>query len=195
MTVALLAPISESDYRTYPVLALPSDFTGDKVIQLLNNAWATIEKWANQPLTAAANTDIYEFPSKQANVMANGNLRIVPRFTPLISVTTIKNSYSIVQGGWTPVTLFDVIGDSILCYDSFFTRGDSGLLQVAYTSGYAIVPNDLKEACALMAALFLSAGFFPTQGGVGITPDWADGADRQKYYRVRQIVELHQRKF
>ena len=195
MTVTLVAPISEADYNSYPLLKLPTGYTGDAVTTLLNNAWQILTAAANQPLTETESTDIYDFPSRYCNQTPAGYVEISPRYTPLISVTSIKWSTSIVNAGWITTTKYDVIntGNFVRSYDLPFSRGGYGLVQVVYNSGYATIPDDLKEGCALMAAMLLSAGFVPTSQGSALMPDWVDGADRSKWYRVKQIIELHKR--
>jgi len=195
MTIALTAPITEAQYRSYPVLALPSDFTGDKVTQLLNNAWTTLTSWANQPLSQTTNTEVYKFGDRYCNFDSKAcAVMITPKHLPIISVTSIAYSFAPALGGWNTETLWDIVDDQIIVYDSPFNRGDFGMHKIVYASGYATVPNDLLEACALMASMYLSCGFFPTQAGGSIMPEFVDGSDTQRYYRLRQIIGFYSRK-
>ena len=185
---ALLAPISEAEYLTYPVLQPPTDFTGDKMVVQLNNAWRIIQNATMQPLSSTANTDVYYFPSKYANVNPAGDFIIGPKNLPIISVTTVKWSQNIGAGGWTPLTQIDALLDTIIIHDCPFSRGDYALFQVAYTSGYATIPDDLKECCALVTAHLLSGALFPTQAGASILPGWIPNdikATIDKYARRR----------
>lgn len=190
MTVQLVAPISENDYRNLPLLVLPTDFTGDKVVTLLNSAWAMIQgpRGTNQPLTSTTSTLIEQFPSRYCNLDPGGNLVILPRYLPIISVTSVKWSYNVGQNGWTANSIYDIAGDTIQVYDSPFTRGDWGLTQVVFQSGYATIPDDLKMACGLMTAHLFSGSFFPTQAGSSVLPGWLPqdvSLMIEKYRRVR----------
>ena len=201
MTVTLTAPINEAEYRDSQMLALAGDFTGDKVVRILNAAWQTLETWAKQPLSSTANTEVYQFPGNNCNATPEQIVQINPNFTPLISVTSLQFSESVVNNGWTVSTKFDIVRAGqfgknayLRVYDSPLARGDHGICQLVYTSGFATIPEDLKEACRLMAMVLWSAGFYPTQGGAGITPEWVYGADQQKYYRIRQTMDAYMRK-
>lgn len=194
MTVTLKAPIDEAEYRTMMLLPMPSDFSGDKAINLLNQAWGACTKWAEQPLSETENTDTYRFPSRYANVQPEGYTHVITRYTPIISVASVKWTTSAVSVGWTTSSLYDTLDDEVIVYDSPFRRGQVGLLQVVYSSGYETVPDDLKWACAAMAAMFLSCGFFPTQGSTAIMPEFLDGANVQSYYRLRQILDKYKRR-
>lgn len=175
MTVTLTAPISEADYNNYPALKLPEGFTGDKVILLLNSAWQTLTTLAKQPLSQTTNTEVHEFGSRYCNVRPDGSLKVLPKNLPIISVTSVSYSISPVNYGWTVLTGYDAFSDNIVLANSPFCRGDSGFVQLVYSSGYATIPDDLKLACLLMAEHLLSAGYFPTSGGGGegsIMPLW-----------------------
>lgn len=163
----LNSPISVSEYKTYPLVKVPTGFTDEQIETQLNNAWRTIVDKCYQPLNQTTNTDIYTFPSKNANVTPAGELKIELKFSPAISLTSVKWSTNIGVNGWTALSNCDLIGSCIICHDAPFSRGGYGLLQVVYASGYTTIPDDLKEACALMTAHLLSGGLFPTQGGVG----------------------------
>ena len=195
MTVTLAAPISETDYKSYPsVLALPSDLTGDPVTTLLNQAWRLITSWANQPLSSTSTTDIYDVPGKYANMTPSRIFVVTSKYVPVISVTSVKWSQNINQDGWTASSNYDTVNNYINVYDCPFDRGDYGMIQLVYTSGYATVPDDLKLCCALVASRLLAAGFFPTQQGSSVTPEWLMGADSKIYYQVRQILEFYKRR-
>ena len=190
MTVTLIAPISETDYRSMPVTQPPSDFTGDRMTTLLNQAWAYIQgpRGTNQPLSPTASTLVEEFGKRYCNLQPSGNLVVAPRYLPIISVTSISWSYNVNQNGWTPSKNFDIAGDTIQVYDMPFTRGDWGLVQLIYTSGLSTIGDDLKNACALMTAHLLSAMLFPTQAGASVLPQWLPQdvtLTIEKYKRVR----------
>ena len=190
MTVALAAPISETDYKNMAVLQPPTDFTGDKMTTLLNQAWAMIQgpRGTNQPLTATSNTSIEEFGKRYCNLQPSGNIAIAPRCLPIISVTSISWSRNVNQNGWTLSSIYDIAGDMVQVYDMPFTRGEWGLVQIVYTSGYATIPDDLKSCCALMASHLLSAQLFPTQAGGSVLPAWLPQdvtLSIEKYKRVR----------
>ena len=190
MTVTLTAPITEANYNSMQLLKLPDGFTGDPVTNLLNQAWQMIQgpRGTNQPLTATSNTLVELFPSKYCNQQPSGNVQIAPKYLPIISITTLKWSYSVVSNGWTSASQYDITGDTIQCYDLPFTRGDYGMIQLVYTSGYAVIPDDLKIACGLMVAHLLSGGYFPTQGGSSVLPAWLPTDVKltiDRYSRVR----------
>lgn len=194
MAVTLTAPIGEVDYRTHMLLPMPSDFSGDRAVNLLNQAWKTVTSWANQPLAKTTNTDVYQFPSRYANMQPDGRLHIITRYVPIISVTSVKWSQTAVSTGWTACSLKDTLEDEIIVYDSPFSRGDYAMFQVVYLSGYDTVPDDLKWACAAMASMFLSCGYFPTQAGASVLPESLDGANRAMYYRLHQIIDFYKRR-
>ncbi|OBW61096.1 MAG: hypothetical protein A9183_03050 [Dehalococcoides mccartyi] len=190
MTVTLKAPISEVDYRNYSFTPIPTEYTGDRFVTLLNQAWAELQTkyQVNQPIDLTTNTDIFDFPSRYCNVKSDGVLLITPRFLPLGTVTSIKWSSNIKANGWTDLPYFDTLTDTIRVYDSPFCRGSSGMVQVIYQSGYAIIPEDLKLACALIASHIFSGQFFPTQAGVSVLPVWIPkevGDIMANYRRVR----------
>ena len=190
MTVTLVAPISETDYRNMPVLMPPTDFTGDKMTTLLNQAWAMIQgpRGANQPLTSTSSTLVEEFGKRYCNMQPSGNVVVAPRYLPIISITSLSWSYAPTRYGWTASSLYDIAGDLIQVYDLPFTRGDWGLIQLVYNSGYATIPDDLKSCCALMASHLLSAMMFPSQAGGSILPQWLPSdvmLTIEKYKRVR----------
>jgi hypothetical protein len=190
MTVTLKAPISEVDLRNYPLPPLPSDYTGDKVTLLLNAAWASLNTkfGVNQPLDSTSNTDLYTFPSRYCNVTPSGDIQITPRYLPIISVTSIKWSQNVSQDGWTSATDYDLLNDIIMVRDIGFTRGDYGMVQLVYTSGYATIPEDLKWACALMAMHSFSSMYFPTQAGTSVLPTYLPNDVKDivsRYKRVR----------
>jgi len=175
MTVTVTAPITVADYKTRPLVKVPTGFTDDQVATTLNAAWATIIRKCNKPLDSTATTDIYTFPSKHVNQTPQGDINISLKYSPVISVTSVKYSTNISSNGWTTLSGYDVIDDYIICHTAPFGRGDYGFFQVVYTSGYATIPDDLKEACALMTAHLLSGGMFPTQGTTGegsVLPLW-----------------------
>ena len=190
MTVALVAPISETDYRSMSVMQPPSDFTGDRMTTLLNQAWQMIQgpRGTNQPLSPATSTFIEEFGKKYCNMAPSGNLVVAPRCLPIISVTSLSWSYNVNQNGWTLCKNYDIAGDLIQVYDAPFTRGDWGLVQLVEVSGYSTIPDDLKSCCALMASHLLSAMMFPTQAGASVLPQWLPQdvtLTIEKYKRVR----------
>jgi len=171
----LIAPISEADYNNFPSLKLPEGFEGDKVILLLNQAWATLTTLARQPLSQTTTTEVHEFGTRYCNVTPQGSLKILPKNLPLISVTSLSYSTSPANYSWTALTGFDTLSDSVVLNTSPFYRGDSGFVKLVYSSGYATIPDDLKLACALMAEHLLSGGYFPTSGGGGegsVLPLW-----------------------
>ena len=171
----LTAPISEADYDNFPGLKTPEGFTGEKMILLLNKAWAEITTLAKQPLSVTSTTEVKEFGTRYCNVRPDGSLVILPEFLPLVSVTTLKYSLSPANFGWTSLTGFDTLSGKVVLIDSPFVRGDTGFIQLVYTSGLAVIPEDLKLVCALMAAHLLSCGYFPSQGGGGegsLLPAW-----------------------
>ena len=175
MPLTLTAPISEDDYKNFPSLKLPDDFTGDKMTALLNKAWAFLTNIAQQPLSQTTATDVHEFGGRYCNVRPDGSLIILPKNTPLISVTSVSYSLSPANFGWTALTVFDAFGSRVILTSSPFYRGNSGFVQLVYSCGYAIVPDDLKLACALTAAHLISGGYFPTEGGGGegsVLPLW-----------------------
>ena len=190
MTVALVAPISEADYKNMPLLKLPSDFTGDPVTILLNEAWDMIQgpRGTNQPLTSTSSTLVEEFGKRYCNIQPSGNIVLLPRYLPIISITSIKWSRNVSQNGWTPISQYDIQGDQIQVYDLPFTRGDWGLVQLVLTSGYGTIPDALKMACGLMAAHLFSGTLFPTQMGSSVLPGWLPQDVSlliEKYKRVR----------
>ena len=187
MTVTLTAPISETDYRAHAdLLQLPSDYTGDPVTTLLNQSWDSVSKLCNQPLSSTSNTDIYEFPSRYANYQPSGVVRITPRYLPVISITSISWSTSVVNNGWTATTLYDLLTDSVLSYDCPLSRGDNGLIRLIYTTGYATIPDSLKLACAQMFAHIYANGVFPTQAGTQVLSPWLT----KDFWR---IIDLYKR--
>ena len=190
MTLALTAPISEQDYKNMPLLAIPSDYTGDKVTMLLNQAWDMIQgpRGANQPLSSKESTLVEEFGSRYCNWHKSGNIVIEPRYLPIISVTSIEWSNNPIQLGWTHSLIYNIQGDQIFVQDMPFCRGDWGLVRIIYTSGYAVVPDALKMACGLMAAHLFSGSMFPSQTGGSVLPAWLPGDVNlliEKYKRVR----------
>ena len=170
--LALTAPISETDYRNMNLLAFPVDFTGDRATALLNQAWSTVTGLCNQPLSATAVTDIYNMPSRYCNVHPSGFLMLTPRYTPIVSVTTVKFSENIAAGGWTSCNQFDTLEKEIHVYDSPYVRGSYGMIQLAYTAGYSVVPDSLKFICGEMVAHLFSGGFVPTQAGSAVLSEW-----------------------
>ena len=191
MAEVLTAPISEAEYHTYNLLKLPTAFAGDGVTRLLNQSWAAFKQefGINQPIESTANTDVYEFPSRYANLdVASAAIRLVLRYLPIISVTSVKWALLSAPTTWNTCSVFGTLRDSVLVSDSPFVRGDYGLFQVVYTSGYATVPADLKRACALMVHHHLSYGFYPTQSGAIASPDesWKELEKiANRYQRVR----------
>jgi hypothetical protein len=157
-----------------PLVALPSDYTGDKVTMLLNQAWDMIQgpRGTNQPLTPVSSTLVEEFGKRYCNKQPSGNVVIEPRYLPIISVTSLKWSYNINQNGWTSSTNFDIQGDQIQAYDFPFSRSEWGMIQLIYTSGLSTIPDALKMACGLMAAHLFSGTMFPTQTGSSVLPGW-----------------------
>lgn len=167
----LLAPITEADYRTYPVMQLPPDFTGEKFIRLLNDTWAWIEQRVNQPLKARALTHVYPLGTRYANVDVDGILVVAMKYLPVVSITTVKWTSS-TPASWTACTSYDLMDDHVRVYDSPFVKGDRGMVQLAYTAGYSTIPYDLRMACVLMASHKASGSVFPTQAGSSILPVW-----------------------
>ncbi len=172
MPLTLTAPISEAEYRSFNLLPMPTDFTGDRATTLLNQAWATVTKLCNQPLSQTTNTEVYEFPSRNCNMQPSGDIRIAPRYLPIISITSVSYSYGANAFGWTATTSYDQMIDTLLVHNFPFVRGDSGMVQVVYSSGYSPVPDDLKFICAEMAAHLLSGGYVPTQVGSAVLSEW-----------------------
>jgi hypothetical protein len=179
MAVTLTAPISAADLEAYPGLKLPDGFAGDSVTLLLNKAWAALSTFAHQPLSQTANTEIEQFGSGFCNVAPDGSLVVLTRNTqpPPITITSLSYSVSPANCGWTALTGFDTVNEKVILSASPFRRGDTGFVQLVYTSGFPLssVPEDLKIACALMANHLLSGGFFPTEGGSGegsLLPAW-----------------------
>lgn len=191
----MTAPVTEAEYRASALLAMPTDFTGDKATTLLNSAWQSLVTWAKQPLSSTANTEVYSFPGRKCNATPEGIIQIAPPNTPIISVTSINFSSNVIDNGWSPATHFDLVdeGDIIRVYDGLFSRGDHGVCQLVYTSGYATIPDDLKMACKLMTSVLLSAGFFPTQAGASVLPDWVYGANRESYFQIKRTMDFYMR--
>ncbi len=167
MPIVLTAPISVSEYKSYPLVKVPTGNTDDQVTTQLNNAWRTIVGKCFQPIDPTTNTDVYVYPSKHANQTPSGDVRIELKNTPVISLNSVQWSTNIKSSGWITLNNNDLIGNTIICHDAPFGRGSYGLFRVVYISGYAAIPDDLKEACALMTAHLLSGGVFPTDGGTG----------------------------
>ncbi len=190
MTVSLTAPISETDYRSMPnVLKLPADITGDAITTLLNEAWDHITNWCQQPLSKTSTTETIRFKSKFANLQPDGYLHLLPRFKPLISVTSLAWSVGISANGWTATTNFDALiapENEIIVYDAPFTRADFGFIQAVYYSGLDPIPDRLKMLCAFVASHLFSGSMFPSQGGSSILPSWLPK-------EMKDIIDRHKR--
>lgn len=161
------APISVSEYKLYPLVKVPTGYTDGQVTTQINNAWRTIVGKCHQPLDSTTNTDVYIYPSKYVNQTGSGKVKIALKNTPVISLTSVKWSTNIKSNGWTTLTEVDLVENSVICHNAPFARVDYGYFQCVYVSGYVVIPDDLKEACALLTAHLLSGGVFPTDGGTG----------------------------
>ena len=196
MTIALTAPITVDQYKAnFPLLRVPTDMADDPVTQALNSAWKHITDKCMQPLDSTANTDVYQFPGYYVNTTPSGDVWINLKNNPLISVTSIKWSTNITKNGWSSCSDYDSFiekqSSKVVARDVPFDRGSYGFLQVIYTSGYAVIPDNLLEACALLAAHYLSGGLFPTQGSTGegsVLPMWIPKD-------VTDIINLYKRVF
>ena len=181
----LRAPITEEEFRTYPVFQLPIDHTGDKYIRFINQCWEWMEMQCNQPLTATAQTHVYPISGRYANISPEGWLQIAPKHLPIVSVASIGCRPSPFTN-WTPIKTYDIVDDCIRVYQAPIARG--GLVQLEYTSGFDPVPEDLKLLLALFASQKATAGTFAVTAGSAILPTWLpkeviEGINR--YKRVR----------
>ena len=187
MPEVLKAPITEEEYRTYPVYQLPPDYTGDKYIRFMNDCWAMLETRAKQPLSAAPQEHNYYLPGRYVNISPVGVLSIAPMYLPIVHVSSIKFKRQ-QSSDWVDIKRFDVAEGMIYAYDAPVERGSIGIVRLNYISGYDPIPDDLRLLLALFASQRASAGSFSVTAGGDILATWIpdDIAESIKpYKRVR----------
>ena len=181
----LRAPITEEEFRTYPVFQLPTDFSGDKYTRFMNQCWEWMEQICYQPLTATTQTHTYPISGRYANITPEGWLQIAPKHLPIVSVKTIRCRPAF-QSDWQTLDRYEVLDDIIVVHNAPAGRG--AVVELVYTSGYDPVPEDLRLLLALFASQKATAGTYDGTAGSSILPTWlpkevVEGINR--YKRVR----------
>ncbi len=168
------APVAAATYQADLALQPPSGIGATVLQDILDAAWNALQNEANQPLTQATTTDVYRVGEQYANMDRLGNGILSPRYNPIASVTSVKWSTDIGVNGWTASTHFDLVDQNIAVYDNPFRRGDYGMYQVVYVSGYlnTAMPQALLKANVLLAQHYISNGFVPVQGGAVAVLAW-----------------------
>jgi hypothetical protein len=85
----------------------------------------------------------------------------VSTFTPVVQYKRLAGSAQ----GWTTadITQWEVLTDRIVSPQGMFMRGEFCIFKVQYQSGFAVIPDDQKEATR-----FITAGFLRGRGGQAV---------------------------
>jgi hypothetical protein len=136
--------------------------------QELLSAAGAVEQYCQQPIGVVqhpvANWPPNEYLLGQiwASVDARGSLTLFVPFIPIVSTFTPVVQFKRIAGsasGWTTadITQWEVLTDRIISPQGMFMRREFVLLKVTYQSGFAVVPDDVKEATRFVAVAFLKS--------------------------------------
>lgn len=117
------------------------------------------ERFCRQPLAVTAHPTI-EWPPSEfepgrsiwAPIDTWGRCRLF-LYTPIVSVTKIE--YRSLPGGTLSLILssgYEVLSDKVIITSASFRRGDQVFLIATYSSGFAVMPDDVKESVRYFAA-------------------------------------------
>ncbi len=169
----MTAPITVNEFRAFPALPDNTGMTDAQLSSVINYAWSTIERSCNQKLSLTEHfCESHEHPSMTCSTK-DGILTIIPKNLFIRSVSEVR--YSTVEELYVPVLDQILVRDIVKVSPSPFTDGQHGYISIEYSYGFDPVPDDLKLACILMTNHLLSAGFFPTNGGLSdgtLAPRW-----------------------
>ncbi len=169
----MTAPITVSEFRAFPALPDNSGMTDDQLQTIIEYGWELIEGSCNQKLALTEHfCETHEHPSMTCSTK-DGILTFIPKNLFISSVTDVNYSYD--GESFIPVSNQTLVRGIIKVCPSPFMDGQHGYASIEYTYGFDPVPDDLKLACILMTNHLLSAGFFPTNGGLSdgsLTPRW-----------------------
>lgn len=131
--------VSIRDFNTSRYSQL-SDTTTANMNDVLARAEVSIESMLKRPLAPTTFTESF------SNVSTS---KIFLKYRPLISVTNIQRGISIIS---TPVTVYQAQPSQGILTSPYF-RGYN--VTITYVAGFTVLPEDLKEAILMQAALFV----------------------------------------
>jgi hypothetical protein len=144
--------------------------TDDVLLQsLLTRVSATMQNWMNRTIPSASYTETRDGNGSDSMVMANKPIIDVASLT--IGGKSIPESPDGIQNGY----VFGEWGIYLLGYG--FTQGRRNV-KIAYTAGYATVPNDLAQACIEQAAYQYRQKSHIGQTGTGMGPEHISFSER-----------------
>jgi len=129
--------------------------------QIIATVGKDVQRYCNQEIESTAQT--LEFNGNGTSYL------IFPKF-PVISVTTLKHKSEILDS-WTAQTaitattykIIEINNVQYLYYSEGFIEGVANY-QLAYVTGYATVPDDIKEIAIEMSTIYFKA--FDIKSGV-----------------------------
>ena len=184
----LQAPIDEIYYRNYPTLPFNSSYSGDGIINVLNQAWAYIKRITNNCLDLTLIDETLDHSTFFCNTR-KGYLFINPRQTPCLDLYQAIVHYG--DGTTKELDVNTVIKrqNGYMFPNSPLEPNDIAQIEIEYNAGYETIPDDLKYVCAMVTSHIMSGSFFPADGSVGegsLLPQWLPAECKtilQKYTR------------
>lgn len=173
MAETLIAPIDEEYYHHYPTIPWNSDWSGDPLIRVLNQAWAYIQRITNNPLNQQEYTETFDHNSAYCTTR-HGRLYINPTYKPLVSISAVTAYEDGVPFVLDPAKALKR-KTGVMYTESPFMATQVGEVEITYTAGYEIIPDDLKYVCAMMTSHIMSGSLFPADGSIAegsLLPTW-----------------------
>jgi len=117
------------------------DIENDMIDKLITNRTSEIHNYCN----------VEQFKSKEyvEYINGSGTQLLYPRYTPIISVSSIYNTTTYDYDSTSLIDSDDyfIANDfHIILPDSYFYHGKSNI-KITYNAGYSVIPGDLNQAC------------------------------------------------